>query len=583
MFLMPESIFLIIIHRKVINEINMSGKKQSNKNRNLQTILKIISYLKYYKRYIITVLTCLISSSIIVYFQPLIIQKITDFGMVEKNLNIIVRFVIILLLLIVTSQSIEVLQSFCFIKMYNTFYFDLMSKGFYKIVNLKIAYFTDKNSAQIIDNIKTDVSKVASIVDQSFGLAISSFFHVISGIAGLLTISWKLTLIVVLMIPIKYIFVNLLSKLSEKLTEEQIQRVSLFTDWFSDIVNGIKEIKLWGLHNKKYVEFSKKQKEILKNTSKITMISAWNTFIETILEWLIAGIIYILGGLQILNGSLTIGGVFAFVSYCSYVTGPIIIILNLKFMISSILPSARRLFYFFEMEEEMGNYELKEKCIPNVIEFKNVSFSYRSDKIILNNFNLKIQPGEKIAIIGDNGSGKSTFLNLLLRFYEPSGGSITLGNKNIREINLKNYRDMFAVVSQEPYLFADIIRNNINLDGKANNQQYTEACINSRANLFIKKMPEKDCSLIGKNGSYLSGGEKQKIAVARAMIKDAAFIVFDEATTGFDVESEKYLQQIVKCLANDKTLIMITHNYQYLEDMDHVYHMENGRAYEMIK
>ena len=121
-------------------------------------------------------LICLISSSVIVYFQPMIIQKITDFGMVGKNLKVIVTFVIILLLLIIIGQCIEVLQSFCFIKMYNAFYFDLMSMSFHKIMNLKIAYFTDKNSAQIIDNIKTDVTKVTSIVDRSFGIAISSFF-----------------------------------------------------------------------------------------------------------------------------------------------------------------------------------------------------------------------------------------------------------------------------------------------------------------------------------------------------------------------------------------------------------------------
>ena len=574
---------MIIIPRKAINRNSMSKEKRRNKNSNLKTILALLSYLKFYKRYIIAVLICLISSSVIVYFQPMIIQKITDFGMVGKNLKVIVTFVIILLLLIIIGQCIEVLQSFCFIKMYNAFYFDLMSMSFHKIMNLKIAYFTDKNSAQIIDNIKTDVTKVTSIVDRSFGIAISSFFHVLSGIAGLLVISWKLTLVVLLMIPIKYVFVSLLSKLSEKLTEEQIRKISLFTSWFSDNINGIKEIKLWGLQDNRYEKFSKSQKEILKNTNKITMISAWNTFIETILEWLIAGFIYVLGGIQILNGSLTIGGVFAFVSYCSYVTGPIIIILNLKFMISSILPSARRLFYFFDMEEENNNFVPDEKCIPDIINFRDVSFSYTADKIVLDNFNLKIQPGEKIAIIGENGSGKSTFLNLLLRFYEPNAGTITLGNKNIEEINLTSFRNMFAVVSQNPYLFADTIKNNINLEGKADGKQYSEACMDSRANVFIEKLPEKDNSMIGRNGSRLSGGEKQKIAVARAMIKGAPYIIFDEATTGFDIESEKYLQQIIKSGVNGKTLIMITHNYQYLEDMDHVYQLENGKIYEIAK
>ena len=243
-------------------------------------------------------------------------------------------------------------------------------------------------------------------------------------------------------------------------TDEMIESSRAFSRWFGDNLNGIDEIKLWNLFLEKDREFQEKQSKLLNSEKKGTLIDAWNVFWESILEWGITILLYILGGAFICTGSLTIGAAFAFISYSGYVTGPVSALLNLKMYFARIIPSAKRLFQFLDMEvEEDTGTKILEKNLPK-IEFKNVGFSYDKARCILKDVNFFANSGEKIAIIGQNGSGKTTILNLLLRFYEPDQGAILVDGIDIREIQLKDLRDLFAVVSQDPYLFLGGIEEN---------------------------------------------------------------------------------------------------------------------------
>jgi ABC-type bacteriocin/lantibiotic exporter with double-glycine peptidase domain len=527
------------------------------------------------------IVSCLVISIVLNFLQPLFIQRITDEGMNDKNVKIIVYSALILLVLVVINQLIEVLQTKIFIDIHNKSEYLLLKQAFNKLLHIKNEYFEDKNNAEIVNSIQTDVGNVSLITDRFMVINISYLFKVISGIAGLLIISWKLTFVVLLMVPIKYLMVRKLSNLKEKKMEDIIESHRDFSAWFGDNIGGIKEIKLWNLYNQRLTAFEKKQKSIFKINTENTMLDTWNGFFEIMLEWTVTIMLYILGGILIVNNTLTIGGVFAFLSYSSYVTGPISSILNIQYYISRILPSANRLFTFLDMDEDERNGSLGvfEKNIVEsyTIQFQNVSFSYESGKEILTDINFSISKGEKIAIIGQNGSGKTTLLNLILRFIEPSSGKIIIGEDNINSINYHEYRSLFSVVSQETYLFYDTILNNINLTGCASEEKMEEACHQSGAFEFINKLPKKVNSMVGKNGARLSGGEKQKIAVARAIIKDSPIVVLDEATSGFDVESDAYLHQVIIDELKDKAVIMITHRYENLAGMDKVYQLKGGK------
>ena len=547
-------------------------------NPNLWFLKRILNYLSSFKNKIWIIIVCLIASSVLSFFQPLILRHITDNGLIQKNLQVIIISVIALLGLILFNQILEVFQTKIFTDIHNKFKFTIWNQAFNKILHLKMDYYSDNNNSQIINCLQTDIDNVSSIMDRFMILNISFLFRVISGVAGLLFISWKLTLIVIIMVPIKYLVVQTISKHKKKKMERLIENYSDFSSWLGDNIEGVKDIKLWNLYNKRYNSFEKKLKNIINSERENTMLDTYNMCSEILLGWSVTGLLYILGGILVVNGSLTIGGVLSFITYSNYVTGPISSIINLKYFLSRIYPSGERFFKFLDLENEYNPENAIEINKENLeIQFKKVAFTYKEKEEVLKDINFSVLKGEKVAIIGSNGSGKTTLVNLLLRFIEPTSGEIEICNENINQINLEQYRSLFAVVSQEPYLFYDTIQNNINLDESGSEDMVKNACLQSRASEFINKSPEKENSIVGQNGAKLSGGERQKLAVARAIVKDSPIVILDEATSGFDVESDSYLHDIILNELVGKTVIMITHRYENLVGMERVYRLSDGR------
>ncbi|TGY97847.1 ABC transporter ATP-binding protein [Petralouisia muris] len=466
-----------------------------NKRKDSYYLGKLLALLKPYKLYLAAILLCLIASSGIVFLQPLLISRLTDQGLLEMNLSATVKMTLLIFLLVVAGELISLLQSWMFVRIHNAFYFSLISRGFQKLMRLKISYFTEKSSAEIIDNMRVDTSNAALITDRFFGFAIEYLFRIASSLVGLFVISWRLTLIVMLIVPVKCAIVSLFSKKTRKWTQERLEKLSDFTGWFSENVGGIKEIKLWGLYQKRWEEFQRRQQELLNLHQKEALLESVNNSIEAALSWGVTGLLYILGGMQIIEGRLSLGGVFAFISYSGYVTNPIMALLNLRIFFSTIIPSAKRLFQIFELEEE------------------------------------------------------------------PDAGKLKM--------------------DQAPYLFSKTVRENIDLDSRTDQEAFLKACEKSGADKFIAKLPKKEDSVIGQNGSMLSGGERKKIAVARAMAKEAPIIVLDEATAGYDGESDAQLHDFLIHQTEGKTLIVITHNREHLEGMDRVYCLENGKCLVM--
>ena len=212
---------------------------------------------------------------------------------------------------------------------------------------------------------------------------------------------------------------------------------------------------------------------------------------------------------------------------------------------------------------------------------KKRSFSYNEDREVLKNVSFSIPKGAKVALIGANGSGKSTIINMLLRFLEPKSGRIEIDNVDIKSMDLNNYRELFSVVSQNPYLFNKTIKENIDLGNSNNKEQLNFVYQKSGVGGYLENMPEGEDSIIGDNGARLSGGEKQKLAVARALMKDTPYVILDEATSGFDVSSDAYLHDVIINEMKDKTVLLITHRYENLENIDIIYKIKDGEVVKL--
>lgn len=537
-------------------------------------LMRVFRHLKLDKKKLIAVAICILITTLIGFFQPLVVKMITDNGLINKNLSIIITSVILLLSLVLINQLVEVALASLFADIHNKSEYGIYSKSFNKLLRLKSEYFTDRNASEVINSMSTDVSAVSSLTDSYNVMLISYLFRIVSGLSGLIVINPTLTLLVLMTVPVKYFTVKKLASIKELSMSVYIGSFRDFASWLSDTISGVKEIKLWNSYKLKEEEFTEKKQGLLKQQKQFTMLDAWNMFIEVFLEWSVSALLYIFGGILLINGKLSLGGLFAFISYSSYVTSPISAVFNVKLILARIMPSAKRLFEFLDLEEETSGASLG--MGTDSITFENVSFSYNDDREILKNVTFSIPKGSKVAIIGSNGSGKSTIINMLLRFLEPKSGEIYLGKFDIKDIDLMYYRELFSVVSQNPYLFSKTIKENIDLGSRNNEEYLTYVYQKSGVVGYLDKMPNGENSIIGDNGARLSGGEKQKLAVARALMKNTPYVILDEATSGFDVESDEYLHDVIINEMKDKTVLLITHRYENLEGMDIVYKIEGG-------
>lgn len=542
---------------------------------------RVFSYLMPFKKEFVFVGIGLVVSTIVGFFQPLVIRSITDGGMLRQDMAVIARSALVLAGLVLVNQAIDLWQTSIFADVHNKSYYAVFHQVFEKLLHLEKPYFEDKNNTEILSFLQMDVSQVSSITDRYMVMSASYVFRIISGLVGLFVISWKLALVVLAMVPVKFFLVRGMSKRREKAMDAMIESSWDFSRWFGDNLNGVDEIKLWNLFQSREKTFTRKQRELLKLEKKGTMIDGWNAFWEMLLEWSVTIVLYLLGGWLICTGSLTIGAVFAFSSYSSYVTGPVSALINLKMYFARIMPSARRLFQFLDMETERDSGKEAVTRRPPKLEFCNVQFRYEESRPILQNVNFTVEPGEKVAIIGQNGSGKSTILNLLLRFYQPNAGQVLADGKDVTTLSLEDYRSLFSVVSQEPYLFLGDILENTDLTGDATEKQLQASLKDSGVANYLSRMPDGEKTQIGRNGAKLSGGEKQKLAVARALLKDAPVVILDEATSGFDVESDAYLHDIIVNQMQGKSVIMITHHYENLKGIDKVFKLEKCQLKEI--
>ena len=307
-----------------------------------------------------------------------------------------------------------------------------------------------------------------------------------------------------------------------------------------------------------------------------------NSISSTAFSEIITSLTYIIGGYMLIGDNLTVGKLFAFITYSAYVTQPIFAIMNIGYSFARILPSAKRYFSFMDMEGEdnSGGNKLtrvNSNEILGSIEFKNVEFSYEDKDIVLNNINFKINAGETVAIIGSNGSGKTTLINLLLRFLKPNSGTILLDGKDINSLKLRDYRRLISVVSQDIYLFNTTIKENIILNSKKTEDEMYSAVNKSGAHKFIEEISEQYENIVGERGSKLSGGQRQKVAMARAFIRDSKILILDEATANYDIEAEYYLNNVIRENYKDKTIIMITHKPDILAKVDKIIVVNDGQ------
>lgn len=536
---------------------------------------------------LIAIIFCLALTSGITFIRPLVVKGITDEGMLKANMAMIVVFALFLLVCTLIEQTVNIIQSRQFAIIQNSVMLSLYQEVFTKVLKLKKSYFTNHNSADIITRTTMDVRVVSMIADRSILFVVSYILAIIGGILGLLLLNWKLAVVVIAAAPFKAILSVRMANLNERATEDNIRLTRIFSSWFGDVISGLKEIKLWNLQTEKEELLCAQQSEILKTSKKSVLYDSYNRAITSLLDGMVQCVLYIYGGYMLICGELTLGGVTAFISYSSYVLGPITSLMTVRYMFSSIKPSLTRLNEFFDLDEGESvcshtiDQPSSEQSLSDVhvFEVRDLVFSH-SKEPLLTGVSFTAHKGEQIAIIGQNGSGKSTLIDLVLRFEKPESGEILIDGINALSFTDEQYWTMFSVVDQEPYFFQNTVRNNVDPKGAHSEAEIQRAFTLSGIMGFFQDRFKGDLNrMVHFDAGNLSGGERKKLAIARAILKDAPILVMDEAAADYDYESEQYLSSIISTQFKDKIVIYITHNYTYLDRFNKVYRIDKGKLH----
>ncbi len=456
--------------------------------------------------------------------------------------------------------------------------FDLMKS----LINSDIELINKKHSGKIIGHLTVDISFMTNLISTVI-LNIAKDSLTLIGLLGVMFYqNWKLALFAIIMIPLASFAARSLGKRMGKVTTEAQEEAGKLNSYILEIFKNHKIIKIFQKENYEYTRANSVLDKLKDKMTKINVVqNRASPIMETLTGIMIAGLIYYAGKL-IFTENLEVNNFFSFLAAMMLAYQPVRSLATLNMTINQGLSAGQRILPLIEVKSKIFDRPGSQDVEFNTaeIDLKNVSFQYEKDeKHVLKNIDINIQGGKMTALVGHSGAGKSTILNLIPRFYDASTGKISIDNQSIYEIKLSSLRSNISLVSQDVTLFDDTIKNNIIYgNSSATDDEIANAIKYSFCQDFIVNFPNKENTVIGENGVRLSGGEKQRISIARAMLKKSKIILLDEATSSLDAETEHKIQEAIKILTKDRTTVVIAHRLSTIMMSDNIYVLEKGRV-----
>ena len=519
------------------------------------------------------------STSAIAYLLDPAIKKI----FIEKDQTLIIIIPIFIIIAFTVKGSALYLAKILMIRVSEEVKKDMQCDMLINLISADTRLIDGKHTGKFISNITVDVYHITQLISG----AILSVFKDSLTLIGLLGVmffqNWKLSLIAVIMIPLASLAAKTLGKRIGKVTTEHMVRAGVLNSFLIELFKNHKLIKIFQKEKYENNRAEKFINDVKEKTIKIaTVFVRASPVMETLTGIMIAILIYYSGKL-VLKNEIDINNFFSFLAAMMLAYQPVKALAALNITINQGLSAAARILPVVDekskLRENDDDFELKVK--KGDIELKDISFKYDSEREsnVLNSVNIKMLGGKMTSIVGHSGAGKSTILNLIPRFYDSISGDIKIDNQSIYKCTISSLRKNISLVSQDTTLFDDTIRNNIayaNLD--ASQKEIEEAAKYSFASEFIDKLPNKYETIIGENGTRLSGGEKQRLSIARAMLKKSQIILLDEATSSLDAETENKIQEAISFLTKDRTTIVIAHRLSTILNSDRIYVMDSGKV-----
>ena len=556
-----------------------------------KTTMKLIrDYLSKYKLALIIVMIFAIGSTIFTIVGPKILGNATTEifnGIVSKisggsgvDFGKVGTILLTLLGLYILSVIFSFVQGFTMTGVSQKLTYKLRNDIAIKINKLPMKYFDTKTHGEVLSIITNDIDTLSMNLNQSITQIITSVCTIIGILIMMISISWKMTLISLIILPIAGILVKIIVSKSQKYFKAQQDYLGHVNGQVEEIYGGLNIVKVFNAEGKVDEEFEKANDTLYHSAWKSQFLSG---LIHPVMNF-IGNIGYVgvavAGGYLAINGTITVGNIQSFIQYNRQFVQPINQIAQISSMLQSMAAAAERIFEFLEQPEEQetkkGNIDIS-KIEGNIV-FDHVKFGYDENKTIINDFNCKVQKGQKIAIVGPTGAGKTTMVKLLMRFYDVNSGSILIDGHNIKDFERGKLRQMFGMVLQDTWLFGGTVKDNIKYGKEdATDDEVIRAAKAAHVHHFIKTLPNGYNSVLNEESSNVSAGQKQLLTIARVILADPKILILDEATSSIDTRTEIQIQDAMDNLMKGRTSFIIAHRLSTIKNADLILVMNHRR------
>ncbi|MCU6599040.1 ABC transporter ATP-binding protein/permease [Peribacillus frigoritolerans] len=557
------------------------------------TLKRLLTYLKPRRNRLISVFLAAIMSTIFMIVGPKIMgNAITElfegaYGKFQGipgaaiNFDKIGQILLLLAGLYALSSLFSYVQQYIMSSVAQDTVYDLREDVNKKLEKLPLKYFEGRPNGETLSRMTNDIDTIGSTLQQSLTQFITSIVTIVGIIIMMLSISPLLTLISIISLPLSIFAIRPILKRSQKHFADQQRKLGQLNGHIEEIYTGHQVVKAFGYEKKASAQFTEVNEELYKAGSKAQFISG----IIMPLMFFIGNLSYVLisvvGGILVTQRSISIGDIQAFITYSKQFTQPITQTANIANIIQSTVAAAERVFELLDEEEEM-----KEQTTVNIkrangaVSFEHVDFGY-GEEMLIEDMNIDVLPGQTVAIVGPTGAGKTTMINLLMRFYELNGGKITIDGLDTRNMSRNDLRKNFGMVLQDTWLFNGTIKENIAY-GKngATDEEIFAAARTAHADHFIRTLPDGYETILNEEASNISQGQKQLLTIARAVLADPPIMILDEATSSVDTRTEVFIQKAMNRLMEGRTSFVIAHRLSTIKDADLILVMEQGKVIE---
>lgn len=570
----------------------MGGKPE--KARDIKTaIKKLFSYIANYKiSFIIVLIFAIASTTAMIVGPKLMGQATTELfegllakirGLGEIDFSVIGRIVIIVLILYVVSSLFGYIQGWIMANISTDISFRLRRDISHKINRMPLKYFDGTTQGEVLSRITNDVDTINQTLSQSITQLITSIITVIGVLVMMFTINWLLALVSLAIIPISMILIGLILKRSQKYFTKQQEYLGHINGHVEEMYGGHLVVKAFNGEKKSLQKFGEYNETLHKTAWKSQFFSTLMMPIMNFIGNLGYVVVAILGGWLAFQGSISIGDIQAFIQYVRSFTRPLGQLANVSSTLQQTGAAAERVFEFLDEEEEVPDTDtpIQKEDKVGVVEFKNVKFGYSPDKIIIKNFSAIAKPGQKVALVGPTGAGKTTMVKLLMRFYDVNDGAILVDDHDIRDYTREDLRSTFGMVLQDTWLYNDTIRNNIKYGHpNATEEDIMRAARAAHVDHFVNTLTGGYDMILNEEITNVSEGQKQLLTIARAVLANPKILILDEATSSVDTRTELLIQKAMDNLMKGRTSFVIAHRLSTIRDADLILVMRDGDIVE---